>query len=774
MDISIKNQGQREHWSLRTPSQNEYETNLRAFLEEYIEKLKLPETYNDISFNIYTDILASIESTPDESKFTVFYDSLDKIKGARYVSASLLLIALLKNGIHINQRGLADLLDIHNKGNIGNTFNSLLWFLKSHHEYSFIYHFIPIKTLTKKEYKIAVRENIKYFSRLLTEQNLIDGTETNFILLVFNKNYKKIDENRESFALKHPQYVASIICWIYLIYYKDFDINTKDFINTIQLKKDVRFTHNKSLLETSSVPTLWLLSKSKKDCLETIFKFDFSFYKYKVGFYAVSYIRTLTCWILHSFPQENVNERITHYLGAKFLKDILVLFGKAIEHGFEIHYIARNNQLYYYFPQTMALSLIFYCSRRNETLQKIINGEFFKVLIDSDPSLRFFKVSYRYITEKENRLYPFIKEEIGRYKGQVYSKNSFKKRLTAELKRFYHLETDFLLKLYTMTDLSPFEFGNKLNIHSGRGVTSVLQIVDNKSKFTEPRTFYNIKKFILKNLTPEDQKKSLFWLNNLRNLRYKDFRHGSITYSFKWVMKRHSTLKNSSLYRVLFKLWKGIYPREIFTDPKNTRASNLKFHGIAEEPMKTTRIEHYFSEFLDFHDSNHYLCQHVRSVFNHYKINRIGKYPDHPPILNYILSEEKKALAIEIPVWKEITASANSEFFIGHIDLLLVESDTLVIADYKPKLRKIYKSLPQITVYALFLRDRLKDYSKNSSVKIKCVGFTRDQAIEWNPDKIVPKIIEFVEKENKLRKSNLLTASRKNKKDLLNEIRKMN
>ena len=105
-----------------------------------------------------------------------------------------------------------------------------------------------------------------------------------------------------------------------------------------------------------------------------------------------------------------------------------------------------------------------------------------------------------------------------------------------------------------------------------------------------------------------------------------------------------------------------------------------------KEHIKTEIIKKYFSNFLEFHDSNYYLCRHARNVFNHYKVNKIGKHPDHPPILNYILSEEKKVLAIEIPVWKESNSIRNTEYFIGHIDLLLIESNTLVIADYKPKL----------------------------------------------------------------------------------------
>ncbi|MFW9875255.1 MAG: hypothetical protein ACFFG0_19280 [Candidatus Thorarchaeota archaeon] len=773
MVVNIKNQEQQEYLLSKTPFQKEYETNLRAFLEEYIKKLELPEKYVENSFDIYEYILTSVESTPYKDKFTVFYESLGIIKGAQYVSASLLLITLFKNGITMNQRDLANVLELHNKGSISNTFNSLLSYLKPHQNYSFIYRFIPVHTLSQEEFNVAIMENVKYFSNFLTDHGLIDRIETDFILFLVTRYSKKIHNNLDTLFLKHPKYIASTLCWTYLIYYKDYDISTDEFINIIHLTKDVRFIHDISLVEQIPYTDSRLLSKSKKDFIEKIFTFGLSRYKYKVIFYVVLYLRAIKRLILDSFSLKKFYNKISHYFETEFLHDIMGLFDEALENGFEINYMAGNGQIYYYFPQTMALSLIYYSSRSHDILQKLLNKEFFKTLIHRDCSLRFFKRSSRYITEKENRLYAFIKDKIGRYKGQVYSKDPFKKQLTTELKRFYHLETDFLLKLYNMTDLSPFEFGNELNIHGGKGVTSIFHIVENKSKFTEPQTFQNIKKFITKHLNSEDQKKSLLWLNNLRNLRYKDFKHGSITYSFKWIKDRYSTYINRSLYHFLFKLWKGNYPREIFTDPYNTRASNLKFHGTTGEPLKTTQIEHYFSNFLEIHDSNHYLCEYVRNVFNHYRINKIGKHPDHPPILNHILSEERRALAIEIPVWKEITSSGAPKFFIGHIDLLLIEDDTLVIADYKPDLRKIYKSLPQITLYAVFLRDRLRICNKNADIKINCVGFTKDQAIEWNPNIIFPRIIDFVKEENRIRKSNLLTANRKIKKDLLRELRNL-
>ena len=111
--------------------------------------------------------------------------------------------------------------------------------------------------------------------------------------------------------------------------------------------------------------------------------------------------------------------------------------------------------------------------------------------------------------------------------------------------------------------------------------------------------------------------------------------------------------------------------------------------------------------------------------------------------------------------------------FIGHIDLLLVDDDTLIVSDYKPVERKVLKSLPQITAYALLLRDILKKKFDVSKLKMKCIGFSKDLAIEWNPDLLFREIINFTLEQNKKREIQLMTAHRTNKKNLLIELKKL-
>jgi hypothetical protein len=107
------------------------------------------------------------------------------------------------------------------------------------------------------------------------------------------------------------------------------------------------------------------------------------------------------------------------------------------------------------------------------------------------------------------------------------------------------------------------------------------------------------------------------------------------------------------------------------------------------------------------------------------------------------------------------------------VDLLLIKEDTLIIGDYKPTKWKIYKSLPQITGYALLLKERLKEYADVSNLTITCVGFSKSHIIEWDPEELYPQILKSIRKQNSKRDVPLFTASRKNKKELLEELEKL-
>ncbi|GAJ06109.1 unnamed protein product, partial [marine sediment metagenome] len=258
---------------------------------------------------------------------------------------------------------------------------------------------------------------------------------------------------------------------------------------------------------------------------------------------------------------------------------------------------------------------------------------------------------------------------------------TFIKMMRKSLKEFYHLETDFLLRLFQTVDISPVEFGNELNLHNTPGTSGILRVIKKKTSFTEPQTFLNFRSFITKNLLGINQKRALNWISNIQKLRRRDFYHQSITYPFKW---NENNLKNidddklrGSLYGYLYNIWKDNFPRDIFMSSENPRASMLKFFGTSKEPLKINEIMNFFKNELQFYDSRFFLCQFVQNIYNDFKKIKIGKIPGHNPILNNILMNCQSAIGIEIPVWKPIKNS--HLYYIGHIDLLLHQGEKLIV-----------------------------------------------------------------------------------------------
>ena len=83
------------------------------------------------------------------------------------------------------------------------------------------------------------------------------------------------------------------------------------------------------------------------------------------------------------------------------------------------------------------------------------------------------------------------------------------------------------------------------------------------------------------------------------------------------------------------------------------------------------------------------------------------------------------------------------QYLTGHIDLLFLLDNTLIVADYKPSLltkqsgklvKKFFHSLPQICLYGLLLKD-LFDIND-----IKCITFNQHKAWVYDPAQILKEI----------------------------------
>jgi len=704
-------------------------------------KYNLDEVFRKECIQMYDDILNSILYDNEDEKFIFFYQSFgpSNIKNANYVAVSLIIFNFARLGENIERKLLAHILDL-NLSSLNRVCSTISAHLKRIAEYNFILELINADRLTEDEYIALTNKYIdKYIdylnSRNLNDINFLDGDSEK----ISDSLWDIIDsiEGDDKFQIffadlkkKKPKILAAVICFIFLKYEKDFKLSKTDFLDLLLENENFNMPRTNFTEDLHQIMLEHFVLEQDK-------------YQKKVENYLTQYINKLEFFLSPDLRIDTSDS----------IENAMAIFDYAIVNDFPILDINKNNEIDYYFPQDFAFSLLYYTFKKTSGLADIATPVKLKQCFG--PEFNFKHVNDR----SSNRLYDYITGYIGRYKGQIYSRETFIKMMRKSLKEFYHLETDFLLRLFQTVDMSPVEFGNELNVHNTPGTSGILKVIKKKTLFTEPQTFLNFKRFITKSLLGNNQKRALNWINNIQKLRGREFYHQSVTYPFRWNEHNFKDIDNEelreSLYKYLYDIWKDNFPRDIFMSRENPRASMLKFFGTSREPLKFNEIKNFFESDLQYYNSEFFLCQFVQNIYKIFKKMKIGKIPDHNPILNNILMNCQSAIGIEIPVWKPIK---NSQLhYIGHIDLLLHQGDKLIIADYKLNEQKIFKALPQLTAYAIMVIDRLEKLGIDISNNIQCVGFSKDIAYAFNPEKLFPKIMQFININNSRRNTPLLS-----------------
>jgi len=282
-----------------------------------------------------------------------------------------------------------------------------------------------------------------------------------------------------------------------------------------------------------------------------------------------------------------------------------------------------------------------------------------------------------------------------------------------------------------------------------------------------------------------------------KDLRRKLFQHQKQQYSFLYNSTRIKNIKNKILrdcyYNYIENISFGLFPSNQFDMKTNIRPSSLKFVGehLKDKNGKTIHREVIKTDFVKDHlinDNPHIeiyyyndlsegfykdLLDIVRQVYDEFLKNNLGR-PWHEPILQKIMVNLSNAMASEVPVWNKLK---NGKYYVGHIDLNLINDDTFFIADLKDDEIDIIKSLSQITSYGInqkrLIFNKINDID---AIKFKCIAFTKDELWVFDPEGLKYDIIKFIKYTNSIRSRNLKSLPYSNglkRTDLLEDIEKV-
>ncbi len=739
-----------------------YKEGLNYYINKYINILvKNPKFKSYISNNIknevlilFNDVINSFNSRTENDKFLNFYKRMGEknAKGPKYLAIALIYFIFKKKDDTLTQPEINSVLNIGH-GGVSVAISRLLDIIKLIPNYEFTLSFIKPKNLDLHEYSQEIIKYLKIYTKSLSkiaDLEKIRNNELKDIVKIFINSVNliqkpnKLKEYLNFFKRISPSLHTSIILYIYMKYKKDIDIDKILFIKILNSNHTKEYIHNSSFIETLKI------------FLNKFFKFDEDNYRKKVRQYLNQFIIKLENW---EYDNNNISNEISEWLinnnfillqelikslSQTIINNAMNLYSKIIENGFKIIYIPL--QIRYFYPQYMALSLLYYTFKSDSKLEILASPTFFIIIFGNTDKYKQYINSINRPKARNNRLLSYIRKITGHLSKQHYQREDFIQLLKKNLEKHYHLETEFFLNLYLLTILTPNEFGEKLGIYGTSSLGGILSIVKNQTTISEPQVFRSIKLFIKNFIQISHQSEFLIWINNIEDLNQKDFNHQGVNYRFQWNQKRLQTIMNLELRRIIYSfitsIWENEFPQDIFLSKTNFRASNFNFRGSKIQPIHTNMILNYFQDKLKLYDQTHSLSEYVVEVVKRFHKKRFGKKPDHNPVLQHTLLECKEAIATEIPVWMEIPNS--NQFYVGHIDLLLIYDNSIIIADFKQSKAKILKNIPQLMTYAFLLKHQLSLIGNVNTLNIKCIGYTKNIAFEFNPFDIKGDVLNFI------------------------------
>jgi hypothetical protein len=218
----------------------------------------------------------------------------------------------------------------------------------------------------------------------------------------------------------------------------------------------------------------------------------------------------------------------------------------------------------------------------------------------------------------------------------------------------------------------------------------------------------------------------------------RDFVHAGIKYSFNWNQKNHHIFEDRTTGHQLFKYLTQIsnnqVPHDLFNNVALQRISRFKITGgprgmcshFGQKLVEEGKIARL--------GANNDYSKLARKVIQNYRTSGFSNKPGHEPVLKYLLINHKNTIACEVPVWRLPPNSIT-----GHIDLLLIADDDVIVVDYKPE-GNFMRSLPQVAFYGYLL-------GKNLTLEnVTCISFNEKEAWKYSPQILVDGLNVLLEK----------------------------
>ncbi len=436
--------------------------------------------------------------------------------------------------------------------------------------------------------------------------------------------------------------------------------------------------------------------------------------------------------------------------------------------GFNIEKIYNEGFCQAFMPKNISLFLV-YCLLVNKIRESSVSPKGVEVIC------KLFNLSrYKFRFIKHHLGEPIENEygiDLDNFK---YTDEKFERKLNLLWKETNRGDVKLVLELFRMLSFNFKEFVQKITTFNFKETTSRFLSHFKDSEFCYNRYIKiqnNIKELCKKNRISNTKfKEASDYIDKILGTVGKTLNH-SVSYNFRYIEGNIKEMKDKVIQGRLLNLMENIminnYPLKLFFD-NGMRGSDFCLQGITKEKLRTETIvdelinpliKNYRIKTKDDDGLVEGIKEIAKKTIKMYA-KEFSIKANHDPIQIESLLKLKEIIAMEVPIWYD---KIKGNELTGHIDLVGIKNDKVIIMEYKPIKVQVYKGLIQACIYGYLFSKTLRI----NIDKLECIVYSPDLALRFSP-KILEDIIQFVHKQNSERQNRLKLKKKPN--DLKTEL----